>query len=209
MNLAVFGASGQTGRELVTQALARGHRVTAVARRPESITLRHPALSVLGGSFGDPASLDLAVHGVDGVLSAVGAPTSRGTVTIHTDSARALLAAMGRAGVRRLVCVTSGGTNPKHDPNLPFAFQYVFKKLYANIYNDQMAMEAIVMSSDINWTIVRPAQLTNDAPTGRCRVAEAYALPTGTVTPRADLAAFMLDQVEQPTFVRKAIALAL
>ncbi len=209
MNLAVFGASGQTGRELVTQALAHGHRVTAVARRPESITQRHPALSVLEGNFGNPASLDLAVRGADAVLSAVGAPTSRGPVSIHADSARAILAAMGRAGTRRLVCVTSGGTNPKHDPNLPFVFQYVFKKLYANIYNDQMAMEALVMASDVDWTLVRPAQLTNDAATGRCRAAEAYALPGGTVTPRADLAAFMLDQVEHPTFVRKAVARAL
>lgn len=209
MKLTVFGASGQTGRELVAQALARGHAVTAVARQPQSIHLRHPALNVVEGHFEDQACVDLAMQGVDGVLSAVGAPTSRRPVTIHTDSARAILAAMGRAGARRLVCVTSGGTNPNHDPNLPFVFQYVFKKLHANIYNDQMAMEALVMASDIDWTIVRPAQLSNDAATGRCRAAEAYALPGGTLTPRADLAAFMLDQVEHPTFVRKAVALAL
>lgn len=209
MKLTVFGATGQTGQRLVAQALARGHAVTAVARRPEAVAERHPNLTVLAGNFGKPDSLDLAVRGADAVLSAIGAPMSPAATRIHADSARAILAAMGRAGVKRLICITSGGTNPDHDPNLPFAFQYGFKRIFGNIYRDQMEMEKLVTASDRDWTIVRPAQLTNGPATGRCRTAEAFALPHGNDTPRADLADFMLDQAEHPTFSRKGIALAL
>ncbi|MEO6062012.1 MAG: SDR family oxidoreductase [Thermoflexales bacterium] len=209
MKLTVFGATGQTGQRLVAQALARGHAVTAVARRPKAITERHANLTVLPGSFADPASLDLALRGAEVVLSAIGAPMSPAATSIHADSARAILAAMGRTGVKRLICITSGGTNPNHDPNLPFAFQYGFKRIFGNIYRDQMEMEKLVMASACDWTIVRPAQLTNGPATGRCRNAEAFALPHGNDTPRADLADFMLDQAEHPTFSRKGVALAL
>ncbi len=200
MRLTVFGATGQTGQRLVAQALAR---------RPEAVAEHHPNLTILAGSFDDPASLDLAVRGADAVLSAIGAPMSPGATSIHADSAWAILAAMGRASVKRLICITSGGTNPNLDPNLPFAFQYGFKRIFGYIYRDQMEMEKLVTASDRDWTIVRPAQLTNGPATGRCRTAEAFALPHGNDTPRADLADFMLDQAEHPTFSRKGVALAL
>ena len=116
---------------------------------------------------------------------------------------------MEATGVQRLICVTSGGTNSEHDPNLPFFFEQVFKRIYANIYRDQQAMEHVVMESALDWTIVRPAALTDAPPTGKCRVAEAYALPGGSLTPRSDLAAFMLQQLETRQYVRKAVALAL
>ena len=116
---------------------------------------------------------------------------------------------MERTGVRRLICVTSGGTNPQHDPNLPWLYEQVFKRLFANIYQDQRVMEQIVMASGIDWTIVRPAGLTNRPATRRCRAAEGYAIRGGNETPRADLADFMLKQLDDPTYLRKAVALAL
>lgn len=209
MQIVIFGASGQTGRQLVQQALARHHHVTAVVRRPEAFDLRHDRLTVVRGIFDDQPSITAAMQGHDAVLLAVGAPQSRAPTTVHADSARSIIAAMETTGVRRLICVTSGGTNPQHDPNLPFIFEQVFKRIYANIYRDQQAMERIVMASAVDWTIVRPAGLTNDPSTGRCRVAEAYALPGGSRTPRADLANFMLDQLDHSPYIRKAVALAL
>jgi len=209
LNIVIFGATGRTGHYLVNQALERGHTVTAVARHPEAITLRHERLRVVSGLFDQPETIDAAISGQAAVLSAVGAPMSRAATSVHADSARSILAAMGRVGVRRLICVTSGGTNPQHDPNLPLVFEQVFKRIYANIYQDQIEMEQIVMASDTDWTIVRPAALTDDPATGRCRVAEAYAIRGGNQTPRADLADFMLKQLDDPTTIRKAVALAI
>ena len=169
MNIVIFGATGRTGNYLVSQALERGHTVTAVARQPEAITLRHERLRAVSGFFDQPGTMDAAMSGQAAVLSAVGAPLSRGPSSLYADSARSILAAMGRGGVRRLICVTSGGTNPQHDPNLPFVFEQVFKRLFAKIYRDMMEMEKIVMASDTDWTIVRPAALTDDPATGRLR----------------------------------------
>lgn len=209
MKLVIFGATGKTGRQLVVQALQRGHTLTAVVRRPEAVDLHHDRLEVVHGTFNDQTGIEAAVRGHDAVLSAVGAPQSRQPRTVHADSARSICAAMEATGVQRLICVTSGGTNPQHDPHLPFIFEQIFKRIYANIYRDQQVMEQIVMASSVDWTIVRPAGLTNDPATGRCRVAEAYALPGGSRTPRADLAAFMLQQVDSTAYIQKAVALAL
>ncbi len=209
MDIVIAGATGKTGRQLVAQALERGHAVTAIARRPEAVDMKHERLKVLRGSFDDQASIEAAVRGQAAMLSAVGAPMSRGATTIHADSARSLVAAMQTVGVQRLICVTSGGTNPEHDPNLPWLYEQVFKRLFVNIYHDQMVMEKIVMASALDWTIVRPAGLTDRPATGRCRSAEGYAIRGGNETPRADLAGFMLDQLDTPDFLRKAVALAL
>jgi len=209
MNIVIVGATGKTGRQLVAQALERGHQVTAVARRPEAVDTRHERLTVVRGDFADQSSIEAAVRGQAAVLSAVGAPMSRAATTIHADSARSLVAAMLTVDVSRLICVTSGGTNPEHDPNLPWLYENVFKQMYINIYRDQMAMEKVVMVSPVDWTIVRPAGLTDGPATGRCRTAEGYAIRGGNQTPRADLAAFMLDQLDGPDNIRKAVALAL
>jgi len=209
MNVTVFGATGKTGQQLVTQALERGHMVLAAARRPEAIDLRHARLTVVHGDFADQASIEQAISGQDAVLSAIGAPMSRAATTVHADSARSILAAMQTTGVRRFIGITSGGTNPQHDPDVNLMFEQVFKRIFANIYRDQMNMEKIVMASSLDWTIVRPAALTNGPATGRCRTAEAYAVRGGNQTPRADLAAFMLDQLTQANYIRKAVALAL
>ena len=209
MKIVIFGATGKTGQYLVKQALDRGHDVTAVARHPEAISLRNDRLLVVRGLFDQPETIDAAVSGQSAVLSAVGAPMSRAITSVHADSARSLVASMGRVGVRRLICVTSGGTNPQHDPDLNLFFEQVFKRIFANIYQDQMAMEKIVMVSDTDWTIVRPAALTDGPITGRCRAAEGYAIRGGNQTPRADLADFMLNQLVTPMFIRKAVALAI
>lgn len=209
MHVVIFGATGRTGQQLVTQALELGHTITAVARRADGVAVQHDRLQVVQGSFGDQAAIEAAIRGHDAVLCAVGAPQSRKPTSVHADSARSICAAMEATGVQRLICVTSGGTNPHHDPNLPFIFEQIFKRIYANIYRDQQVMEQIVMERPLDWTIVRPAGLTDTPPTGRCRVAEGYALPGGSRTPRSDLAAFMLQQIETRMYIRKAVALAL
>jgi len=209
INIVIFGATGRTGQYLVIKALEHGHIVTAVARHPERITLRHERLRVVDGLFDQPETIEAAVSGQAAVLSAVGAPMSRAATSVHADSARSIVAAMARIGARRLICVTSGGTNPQHDPNLPFVFEQVFKRMFANIYQDQIEMEQIVMASETDWTIVRPAALIDGSATGRCRVDLAYAIRGGNQTPRADLADFMFKQLDDPTYIRKAVAIAI
>ena len=194
--------------ELTRQALALGHTVTAVVRGPIRLPMSHEQLRVVKATFTDEDAITKALGGQEAVLSGVGAPLSRAPTCVHEDSARAILAAMTKTGVQRFLAVTSGGTSPQHEPNLPFVFEQLFKRLFSNIYNDQIRMEQAIMASTVDWTIVRPAQLTDEPVSNRYRFAEGYALPKGNTTARADVAHFMLNHIVDKATFRKGIAIA-
>ena len=199
MHLIIFGATGATGRCLVEGALARGHKVRAVARTPAKLDLVHPSLEVVCGDVTDGASIAPALAGQDAVLS----------VTLYSRGTASILAAMAQHGVTRIACVSAGGTKQGVDPNNPWFFEHVITPLLlARIFDDMRRMEELLMASDTAWSIFRPPQLLNTPATGRYRVAPAYSLPHGRQIARADLADLMLDAVEQGTYIRTAVAVA-
>ncbi len=204
----VFGANGKTGRLIVEQALNAGHQVTAAMRRPEDYTLQHPALRCNKCDIYDLASVEAALSGQEIVICAIAAPLNRKPTDVQAHSARTLLPLMAKSGITRFLGITSGGTNPDHDPNLPFIFQKVFKPMFHNIYADQMAMEAVVSASGADWMIARPAALTDGPRTGVYRLASFYSLPKGNKISRADVADFLVNQIESPTYLRQGVAIA-
>lgn len=209
MHLIIFGATGDTGRCLIDRALARNHQVRAVARTPAKLDRHHPALEVVRGDVTDPASIAPLLAGQDAVLSALGAPVGREPVTLYSHGTTAILTAMALHGVRRIACVSAGGTKQSTDPNNPWFFEHVITPLLlARIFDDMRRMEGLLMDSSTEWTILRPPQLLNTPATGRYRVAPAYSLPHGRQIARADLADLMLDAVEQGTYIRTAVAVA-
>jgi len=206
--IVVFGASGQTGSLIVQQALEAGHQVTATMRRPQTWTLQHPQLTVLQSDMYDLPSVERALVGQEVVISAVASPTNRQPTEIQAYTTRTLLNMMAALGLKRFLGITSGGTNPEHDPNLPFMFQYVFKPLFHNIYDDQKKAEEILAASQADWTLARPAQLTDEPCTGQYRLANAYSLTNGRSIARADVADFLVKQIESSTYNRQAVAIA-
>ena len=106
MRIVIFGASGSTGRLLTEQALAAGHQVVAVTRRPADFPIRHEQLSVVEADVRDGPAVDRAVDRADVVLSTLGVPFTRKPVTIYSDGIRNIIAAMSRHGVERVVVVT-------------------------------------------------------------------------------------------------------
>ena len=124
------------------------------------------------------------MSGQSAVLSAIGAPISRAATSVHADSAHSIVAARWGVGVRRSYRLNFlAPLNPQHDPDLNLFFEHLFKRIFPNIYQDQMEMEKIVMASDTDWTIVRPAALMDGPATGPCLAAEAYAIRGGNQTP--------------------------
>ena len=113
MHIAVFGANGPTGQHVTKQALAEGHTVTAVTRHPETFLLRHERLQVLRGDVFDLAAVERAVAGQDAVLSTLGVPYSRKTITLYSQGIAHIVQAMNYYRVRRLVCVSSSATDPQ------------------------------------------------------------------------------------------------
>lgn len=212
MRVAVLGATGGTGKEVVSQALARGHRVVVLARRPDAVTTRHEQLEVKQADATDPAALAAHLEGVDVVISALGASQSdmvrRRPITVYTESGRALLAAMAERRIDRLIAVTSGGVEHE-DPSFGFFYRWVLKPLLLEqAYRDMRAFEDQVRQSPLSWTLVRPSQLTDDPATGRFRVSPRFSPPGGSRVRRADLAAFLLDTAEQGTWIHGTPTLA-
>lgn len=205
MKVAVFGSTGPTGLQVVEQALAQGHVVTAVARTPAKLALTHECLNVVRGDVLDLASIEAAVTGQEAVLSAVGA-SGRAPTTVYSEGTRHIMAAMHKAGVQRLVAVTSGLTRPTSDAG--FIARVIVHRLLRNIYDDMARMEGLVMASNLDWTIVRPAALREGPKRGAYRVEETMAMPGGTQIRRADLAAFMLKELSERRYIRKAVAIA-
>lgn len=204
MRLLVLGATGKTGTELVDLGLARGHEVTAFVRSPEKITRRHPLLRVLGGDPRNVNELTTALAGQDVVLSALGVrpPKAFRPHTLVEECAASTVAAMTRAGVRRLVLVSVAVLFPEKSVRFTF-FRWVLK----HIMRDQSAAEAIVRATDLEWTIARPPRLLNQS-NERYR-ARRDALPENgfSMSFRA-VAAFMLDAVEQHAHVQEIVGLA-
>ena len=204
----VFGATGKTGGLIVAQALEAGHQVTAAVRRLESFNLQHANLVAIRSDMYEPATVEQAIDGQEVVICAVAAPMSRKFTDIQARSARTLLPIMARVGISRFLSITSGGANPEHDPNVPFLYERVFKPMFFNLYSDQQTMEKLTFESAADWTIARPAGLTDGLRTGHYRLAAAYTMPGGNRISRADVADFLVKQIESSVYSRQAVAIA-
>ena len=211
MNIVVFGANGFTGRLLAEQALAEGHAVRAFTRHPETFPLTHDRLQVIQGDVLDLASVDQAINGQDAVLSTLGGPFSRKPITLQSQGTANIVQAMHHHGVRRLVCVSSSALDPYDDPKEGFFFRKILQPFFVGVvgrgtYTDQRQMESTVMSSGLDWTMVRPSGLFKSPAVTEYKVAESRI--SGRFTSRLDLADFMLQQVSDGRYVHKAVAVA-
>jgi putative NADH-flavin reductase len=220
MKLTIFAATGGIGRQLLDQALAAGHDVTAVVRNPNGLSGK---VRIVEADLAAPdqAALESAVKGTDAVLSGLG-PRPLATAGIAAQGTRAIVKAMQATGVRRLVVVSAapistvpspGRPNPpKHDPGEGFFMRNLgspfAKTVFRGRYADLALMEDVLRDSGLDWTIVRPPRLTNGARSGTYRTANGQNLRRGVLISRADVAQFMLRAVRQPETIRQAIGIA-
>jgi putative NADH-flavin reductase len=213
VNIVIFGANGPTGRLLTRGALDAGHTVTAVTRHAASLPIAGDALRIVEADVHDPDAVVAAIAGQDVVLSTLGVPYSRKPITVYSDGARNIIAAMEKHGVTRLAVVSSSATDPasrKRDTGGGFFFERAIKPMVTamggTLYADMLRMEQLVRASDLDWTIVRPSGLFVRNGVTDYRVAEDFI--AARYTSRADLADFLLRQATEHDYVRKAAAVA-
>ena len=200
VKLFAIGATGRTGREVVQQALARNHHVTAFVRSPASLTLKNERLSVLKGNAMDENQLFRAIQNHDAVVSTLGPREVFKPSSMLHDSAVATTRAMNRAGVKRLVVLSAAA----HFPGL---LNRIASFIMRNHMRDSLAMEAIVQASGLDWTIARPPRLTQeDYITYRTR--ENAAPRMGFSVSRKAVAAFMLEAIEQKKHFQQIVGIA-
>jgi putative NADH-flavin reductase len=197
----IIGATGATGKILMREALAQSHKVTALARNPSAVASEDPRLRVVEGNALDVSSLEAAVAGQDAVLSALGTRSARPT-TLFSESTHNLIGAMDKHGVRRLVCITGIGVGDSKG-HVGFLYDRIIRPFVVkNIYDDKERQEEAIKQSDLDWVIVRPAQLTDEPAKGEYGVYLKGSYTVKTIS-RADVAAFMLAQLTDDTYVHK------
>jgi len=205
MKIIVFGATGGTGKLMVTQALAKGHSVTAFVRRPEGLP-QDPHLRIIQGDVFDSATVADAVRGNRAVLSALGARSVKKT-DLLSRAIPIILEGMRQEYVTRLIVLGAAGVHRdygKYQNALTRIGLWVAKKtILKHPFIDQAAQERLLAASDVDYTIVRAPRLTDGPFTGTYRVLP-DALPPGALRiSRADVADFMLQQLTDPRFHRQ------
>lgn len=207
MRILVLGAGGRIGRHVVEQALGHGHDVTAFVRDPSRFGLTGERLRVVTGDVLEPASVQAAVEGQDAVIAALGGGGER-PVHVHSDGIANTIRAMVARGVPRLVVVSAAGVGGDAR-GLPLTYRLLMATPYMrDVYEDLERMEGDIQLSDLDWTVVRPAGLTDGPQTGHYRIVEGSVVPKGSRISRADVAAMLLKCAEAGLYPRRAVAVA-
>jgi putative NADH-flavin reductase len=203
------GATGGTGRHLVTQALERGYEVTAFVRNPSRLRVDHSQLTVFQGDVLDPAAVDAAMRGQHAVVSALGHKRFFGSTRILSEGTGNILRAMETHGVPRLVCETSLGIGDSAGRMGLYYTLFTIPLILPFYFRDKARQERRIAASDVEWVIVRPGLLTNADPRGEYRHGRHVGSFLWTVRiSRADVAGFMLDQLASDTYMRAAPGVA-
>ena len=205
----IVGPTGGTGRQLVAQALERGFAVTALVRNPSRLQVDHPQLTVIQGDVLDYASVEGAMRGQEAVVSALGHKRFFYPTRILSEGTRNLLRAMETHRVPRLVCETSLGIGDSAGRlGLLFTF-FTIPVILPFYFWDKTRQERLIAGSNVEWVIVRPGRLTNADKRGRLRHGRDVGSFFWTVRiSRADVADFMLNQLESDTYLRAAPGVA-
>lgn len=207
MRIIIFGSTGGVGRHIVTRALDQGHTVTAFARTPTKLDLKHENLRIVSGDVTDQAAVEQAVQGHDAVLAAIGSPSLTNR-TLRSEANRLIIGAMKKAGVWRLISLSTMGAGDSW-AMLSLKYKLIFSTLLHAPLADHNAQEEAIKQSNLDWTIVRPGGFTDGPLTGRYR----HGFPVtdksikGRIS-RADVAHFMLAQLHDSTNVRQTPGLS-
>ena len=205
MRVLIIGASKGIGLETTRQALAAGYRVRAFARSADAIRLQDARLDKFRGDALKAADVETALEGVDVVIQALGVGFGDlfRPVRLFSDATRVLVRAMEAKGVKRLIAVTGFGAGDSREAigllqSLPFSL------VFGRAYDDKSEQERLIKQSSLDWTIARPGLLTGGRRTGRAKILADPSQWRNGMIARADVADFLVRQIEDRTYLRKA-----
>ena len=204
MKLLVLGATGATGKHIVSQALEAGHDVTVFARDPAKAGPERPRLRVIAGDFNNSAALAGAMRGQDAVLSAIGRGYSFKSEHLIERAVPVIIAVMETAGIRRLVFTSAYGVGDSF-AGAPLVPRIFFSTLLRGIYADKLIGERAIRSSRLDWTIVQPTKMTDGPATRRYQSGERLPISGMASISRADVAHFLLRAAGDPAAIGKTI----
>ncbi|MBT3670599.1 MAG: SDR family oxidoreductase [Chloroflexi bacterium] len=204
MNIVVFGATGKTGMEVVSQGLEQGHIVTAFVRDPIKISIDHKNLRIIEGNIFDDFSVAKTIKGQEAVICSLGSSELSKT-DIRSKGTSIIIKAMNSNNVKRLFVVSAMGVAESWS-TLSFMGRLIFATLLSASKKDHEAQEKYVRESDLDWTIFRPSGLNDNPMTGEYILGENAAAVTSQI-PRADVAHAILSEINENKYVKKAVTI--
>ena len=208
MKLLVIGGTGKTGREIIKQGLSQGHIITAVVRNPSNVKFSHANLKILKGNVLVPESYERSLQGQDAVLSALGHKKFIIKTSVLSKGTKNIITAMEKNNVKRFICITSLGINDSKFKLGLYYTLFTIPFILFFYFLDKSKQEKLIMNSKLEWTIVRPGQLTN----GKKRTIYKHGKNVGhyvltKMISRADVAHFMLSLLSTNTYLKKTVGL--
>jgi putative NADH-flavin reductase len=207
MKLLVLGATGGTGLEIISQAIERGHSLTAFVRGPDPLKRFGDRIAVVRGNLLNSSELQRVLKGHDAVLSGFGPrlPISKADATLLERFAVALTSGMHQAGVRRVVVESTAFlfTDSIIPPTNLFG-----RLFFPDVVRDAGEMENVFRKSGLDWTMVRPPRLTDQPRTRKYRVLEGHLPRFGFAISRADVADFMIKAGENGVSIGKVVGVS-
>ena len=201
----IIGASKVIGLETTRQALEAAHHVRALARSAAGIAISDPNLEKVRGDALKPQDAEAALTGVDVVIQTLGVGLGDlfRPVRLFSDATRVLIAAMKAQRVERLICVTGFGAGDSR-ASISCLQRTPFEIVFGRAYEDKNLQERLIKESRLDWTIARPGVLTGGPRTGRYKILSEAPLWRNGIISRSDVAAFLVRQIEDQTYVGQA-----
>lgn len=205
----LFGITGGTGSLIAKSLLACGNSVTAIARHPEKVTLRHTKLEIREGDLLQPETFSDVIKDCDVVISAVG-DRSRKPTTLYSNGINNILNAMRHTKCKRLICISACPVEINQQVVfwLRWLMKYVVQKIFKYNYADLLVMERRIKISDIKWTIIRPPMLKDKPATGKYKIAINQHLRKPFSISRADLANYIASIIDKSETFKSTIEIA-
>lgn len=206
-NIVIFGATGGTGKQLVKQSLEKGYSVSAFLRTPKKLGITDKNLTIIKGDVLNYSDVLKAVSNHDAVICSLGIPASDKS-TLRTDGTTNIVKAMKEKGIKRFICQTSLGFGNSKEV-LPWHMKYIIVPLILkNAFKDHELQESVIEKTKLDWTIVRPGNMTN----GEITKTYKYGFkPTDKIKlkiSRADVAHFMISQLKSNNHLHEKVGIS-
>lgn len=206
MKIVVFGANGKTGTLFTEQALAKDHHITAYVRRAESLKLQHPNLKVVIGNLDETEKLKKAISGADACVSFLGGNSLFKHSAEIINGIDKIVSLLEQEGVKRFIYMSSMGAGESRKMMRRMIRFFIADIMLRVPISDHTANEKRIEASTLQWTVVRPAGLTNGPKTGRLKHGSNIKVLRGNPQiSRANVASFMIDRLTDKSYINTGV----
>lgn len=215
MKVFLLGATGSTGFEILKRLVQQNYTIKILVRNPAKLNLseikqtKESQVEIITGSVFEPTKLIEHFNGCNLIISALGTGTDNSYTEVYSQGGRNIISAMRATGIKKLITITSGLVDLSDPSTDTFFLNRIIRPNFNKIYYDETRWETILDDADdIDWICVRPTYLTNKAFTGRYRIKNKHCPKGGRKISRADLADFIIKQLESNDFVHQKPVIA-